>query len=501
MTAVVGVDIGTSSTKSVLVAADGEVLASARAEYPMYRPHPGWAENDPEDWVAAVRSTVRSVMADGGIPADRVRALCIVGQRDPGVMLDEAGRPLGRAISWIDLRGREEAADLYGGLGVDRLIATTGLVPIPGLTLPNLAWVRRHQRELFQRMRRVLAPKDYVLFRLTGRIATDTSTPTRSMLYDLHGQRWSDWICEAAGIDPAILPPIEHQPWEAWGELPEDAAASLGLQAGTVVAAGGGDDPAAALGAGAIDPGDVVVGTGTASCWRIVSATARPDPGRRVDLTIHLVPGRYLYEVIITGTGTSLRWFRDLLQPESGGEPISYESLLAAAERAPLGAASLFFYPYMEGARAPLFNDNASGIFFGLRSHHDRGHLARAILEGIAFQYAPVAELLAEFGSRPTQLTLVDDEARSALWNQIKADVTGLPVATLRSRHAAALGAAILAALAAGLFRDARSAVAAFVRPDRVFAPRPGEQDRYGRIRDRYVEVLRLLEPAFGRMC
>ena len=318
------------------------------------------------------------------------------------------------------------------------------------------------------------------------------------MLYDLKTKQWSDWICAEADIDTRLLPPIENKPWDVWVPLNSEAANQLGLEPGTTLAAGGGDDPSAALGAGAVETGDVAIGTGTASCWRIVTSSNDADPQGRADIAPHLVANRYVRELIITGTGSSLRWFRNTFGALPG-EGDQYERLLAEAAEAPIGSNGLMFFPYLEGARAPHYINDASGVFFGIRADHTRSHMIRAMLEGIAFQYPPVMDLLRNYTSRmPSKLTLVDDEAASELWNQIKADVCAYPIQTLKTRYGAALGAAILAAQAAGIFTTAREAVSAMVHQDRVFEPNSKSHSEYQVLRARYEEVLKHLSGAYN---
>ena len=490
--------MGTSSTKTILVNMRGELLAAVRQEYPMYRPHPGWAENDPDDWVKAVEDSVKQAVEQAAVEPSRVKGLCIVAQRDPIVLLDADDRVLAPSISWTDRRDLHGVEQVYEDFGHQRLIETTGLIPVPGLTLPNIYWIRRHRSEAWQQTRRILATKDYVLYRLTGQIATDTSTPSRQMLYDLRKEAWSEWICQKAEIDVDLLPPIKYRPWEVWGELSPQAAERLGLEPGTVLAAGGGDDPSAAVGAGAIDVGDVVVGTGTAACFRVVTDRPTPDSSGQADLSPHLVPERYVYELVVTGTGTSLRWFNDTFGALGDEQRNPYERLLEEAGEVPAGADGLLFYPYLEGARAPHFNEDATGVFFGILTSHTRAHCVRAIVEAVAFQYPPLLEMLESYGgAAPDEIILVDDEARSELWNQIKADVVGLPVRTPQVLYGAALGAAILAALAAGLFPDAAAAAEAMIIPGERYRPDPQKHAVYQKVRERYDRVYEFVDDAY----
>lgn len=487
----IGVDLGTSGMKTVLMEVGGTLAAVAARTYPLHRPHTTWAENDPDDWYRAFESTVHEVVATGGVLPRDVRALCIVAQRDPAVLLDGDGAVLTSSISWTDRRDPEETERLYADLGLERLIHITGVVPLPGLTLPNLVWTKRHLPDVWRRVRTSLPPKDYLAYRLTGDIGTDISTPSRSVLNDFRSESWSDELCREVGIPSEILPPVKYRPWEPRAELGRAAAERLGLAPGTILAVGGGDDQSAALGSGVIEVGDVSAGTGTASCWRVVTDRREEDANGLADFTAHVVPGRYLYEMAIAGTGTSFRWFRDVFGASATelGQACSYDELVAEAAEIEPGAEGLLFYPYLDGSRLPYFNNDASGVFFGIVPGHRRAHFVRAILEGIAFHYPPLVEIFAGYVSPLRSLVIVDGEAKSATWNAIKADVLGRSVTTVGVLEAAAVGGAILAGMASGVFRSAEVGVASLVAPGVTFTPDPDRQRRYDEVRATYERV------------
>jgi len=499
MAQLIGLDLGTTGAKGVLVDAGGEQLATSWVEYPMHRPQAGWAENDPDDWFAAVRTLVAQLLAGSGSDTGSVKAISIVAQRDPVVLVNATGEVLAPSISWLDRRDEAETEELYRALGRSRLTEITGVVPVPALTLPNLVWTKRHLPEVWRQARHAIFVKDFVVYRLTGEIATDTSTPSRSVLNDYRTDDWSGEICDEVSIPRELLPEVRYRPWEPRATLSSRAATLLGLRPGTIVAAGGGDDQSAALGSGVTDVGDLSAGTGTASCWRLVSAQAAADPLARADLSAHVVPDRYLYEMTIAGTGISLRWFRDqFARIGDGSQPSSsYDALVAEALEVPAGADGLFFFPFLDGSRCPYFNEDATGVFFGIRTEHSRAHFVRAILEGIAFQYPPMLAMLGEYVERLGSFTLVDGEARSRAWNSIKADVIGRSIRTTKTIEAAAIGSAILAGLAAGIYRDVHEGVAALVAPGEVYEPDPRRHETYERIRDRYDAVYRHLDLAF----
>jgi xylulokinase len=496
----IGVDLGTTGGKAILVNAEGAALATSWVEYPMSRPRADWAENDPDDWVRATQTLVRDVVTASGVPVATIRGLSVVAQRDPLVLLDEAGEVLTPAISWLDRRDQHESDALYDHFGRSYLTSVTGVVPVPGLPLPNLVWTRTHLPDVWRRTRHALFVKDYVIFRLTGEIATDFSTPSRSVLNDYQANDWSESICAAAGIPVEILPEVRYGAWEPRASLDRQAANRLGLAPGTVLAAGGGDDQSATLGSGVIEAGDLSAGTGTASCWRLVSATGLADPAGRADLSPHVVPNRYLYEMTIAGTGLSLRWFRDNFGATvtDGTAPVStYDALVEEAMLVPPGADGLIFFPYLDGSRLPYFNADASGVFFGIHPGHRPAHFVRAILEGVAYQYPPLIAMLGDYVGEVRNFTLVDGEARSGSWNAIKADVIGRPIHTTRTIEAAAVGSAILAGVAADVFRDIPAAVAALVATGEIVEPDPARSVLYKLLRGRYDAVYRHLDLAF----
>jgi xylulokinase len=489
-----GVDIGTGSVKALAVALDGRPFAAVCVEHPMLHPRPGWAENDPDDWLRGVIHAVRQLLAADGIDRRDVLAMCVVSQRDPWVLLDSAMRPLRAAIAWTDQRSEPELAEFIGRMGRSWLIERTGVLPIAGLGLPCLLWIQRYEQGTWSAVRRLLSPKDYVLHRLTGQAATDVTTPTRSVMNDLRTESWSAEICDAAGVAMDLLPEVCWQPWDRIAELDARAARVLGLPRGLPIAAGGGDDQAAALGAGAVEVDDICAGTGTSSDWRLVTAAMQPDTElERGDLARHVVPGRYVFEVCIESTGASLRWFRDTFADEA-----SYAQLVEEAQTVPPGAGGLAFLPFVDGAkRAPWFLSGATAGFLGISSGHTRAHLTKAILEGIAFEYPLTLELIAPGRDRSRPITLVDGEAHADAWNQIKADVTGVPIRTTAIRESAALGAAILAGQSVGEFANAAAGVQRLVRFDRVFEPDRVRHEEYARLRSRYEDLLGAIRPTF----
>jgi xylulokinase len=476
----IGLDLGTSALKAVLAHREHGVVAVAEHAYPMHRPRPGWAENEPEDWLRAAAGAVPELLARGGVAAADVAAACIVGQRDIAALIDEGGAPLGRCIHWSDRRDPEETERLLDRLGRDRLLAVSGTDPIPGLLLPNLAWTAAHEPDRFARAHAALAPKDYLAYRLTGEIATDRTTPTRSLLNDWRREDWSAELCAEAGIPRGLLPDVRYDAWHVRAQL-DERAALIGLAPGTLLAAGGGDDPSAALGCGVIEPGELSIGSSSSTSWRVVATRPTVRAGSPLGVLPHVVPGRYLHEMVAVGTGTSLRWFRDALRAGA-----SYDDLLAEAGDVAAGAGGLRFYPYVEGATVPFEDDRVRAAFLGIEPHHGRGHLARAIAEGVAYQYPPMLDIVRAAGHEVGAITISDGEARSPVWNQIKADVLGRPLRVAAVPEAPAVGAAILAGMAAGTFPTAGAGVAALTAPPQTVVPDAAAHAAYALHRRRW---------------
>jgi len=485
--AVVGVDLGTSSMKCVAVTPDGALISEARSEYKMRHPAPRWNENLATDWVTAFADTVGQVCTEARAHGFDIRALGLVAQRDPFVMLDEDNEPTSSVIGWTDQRTRTEVEDVRDAIGERRLIEITGNKPVVGAGLTNLLWSRRHLPEAWNRTVRVTSPKDYLLSLISDAEGTDPTTPTRSMAFDVRNRTWSAEILRPLGVSLELFDEIRHEPWHACGTLDPSWARRFGLTTDVVVAAGSADDQAAAIGAGAVSAGQVCLGTGTCSSWRVVTDELSPDVTGQTDIAPHAAPGVYLREATIDSAGSSLRWFRDELCANLSPQ-VGYDEILAMASTVPIGAAGLQCFPFVDGGqRAPYFEHGATGTFIGITSHHTRAHMARAVIEGVALLYAPTWELLGKPAQGP--LTIVDGEASSTVWNQVKADVLGHPIRTPKVLDAAAMGGAILAAVAGGFHSTVAAAVSSMVSYGAPVQPDATRHETYARLADRYADV------------
>lgn len=485
-----GIDLGTSSMKGVAVTVDGDLVGSARAEYPMHHPRAGWNENDPRAWMAAFVSVVSDLTGQTAHLSGQVRALSVVGQRDPFVLLDDAGEPVAPAISWTDQRTRRQLDAVESQVPRDRLLAITGGRPVVGGGLVNVLWAREHEPEAWARTRRLASPKDYLLTALGGARATDPTTPTRSLAFDVAQRAWSEEVLVAVGIDNGLFDPVTSAPWHSAGVLEPAVARRLGLPDGVMLATGCADDHAATIGAGAVAPGQWSLGTGTCSSWRLVTSTYEPDLDGRIDSSPHAVDGLYIREATIDSVGSTLRWFRDEVAAADG--TLAYEDILRLAASVPPGAEGVRCFPFVDGAqRAPFFHDAATAAFIGITSRHTTAHLARAVVESIAFLYVPTYRLMG--GDADGQLTIVDGEAASTFWNQVKADVLGQPIRTPQVLDAAAMGAAVLASVTAGLHPDIATAARAMVRWRPITEPDARRHAEYTALTDEFMALFEAL--------
>ena len=467
--ALVGLDVGTTGVKAVALSPDGDVLGRAERGYPLSTPQPGWSEQDPEDWWRAAEAALAELAIE---PA----AIGLSGQMHGLVALDEHDRVLRPAILWNDQRTGAECREIEERVGFDRLLELTGNPALTGFTAPKLLWLRRHEPDAYARIRHVLLPKDYVRLRLTGERATDVADASGTLLFDVGARGWSEPMLEALELSQEWLPPALESP-EVAGTAPQ----------GTPVAAGAGDQAAAAVGVGVHEPGTTAVTIGTSGVVFAPLPAFAPEAEGRLHVFCHAVPDRWHAMGVMLSAAGSLRWFRDALAP---GE--SFEELTAEAAEIEAGAEGVLFLPYLTGERTPHADPDARGAFVGLAASHGRGVLVRAVVEGVAYGLRDSLELLSGLGERPSSARVSGGGARSTLWLRIVASVLGIPLELPAVEEGAAFGAALLAGVAGGAFRGVAEAVAAAVYVRELVEPDPD----WSRIYAERYERFRALYPA-----
>lgn len=482
MAHVLGLDLGTSSLKAALLCTDSSVVATASYGYPVDTPLPGWAEQDPQAWWQALHRAVADVLSAAAIRAAEIDGIAIGGQMHGTVLLDAHGSVLRPAIIWPDERAYDEARSVEALLASHDLLPALGGTISSGFMLASLAWCRSHEPQTWRLVARALLPKDYLRYRLTGTMSSEPSDGSGIPLVDLARGTWHAAVLDLLDLPEALFPPLRPS-MEVAGTVTHQAAGELGLAAGTPVYGGGSDQAMAALGAGVLTPGTLLISISTGG--QIVTPIERPlsQPALGVRSLCHILPGRYLALAATLGAGLSVRWMREWVAAEGALSAAEADGhFVALAASAPPGAGGLLFLPYLVGERAPLLDPDATGALVGLRLDHGRAHLARATLEGVVFSLRHALEQLEAASGRAARILLAGGLARNPLVQRIAADLLGRPVACLVTPEQSALGAAILAAVGAGLFPDLASACAASVTATPVIEPRPAQAILYGEL-------------------
>lgn len=479
--AFVGIDVGTTGVKAIAIDPSGQMIARSEHRYPLSTPRPGWSEQDPQLWWQATQASLAALAASG---ANEVRSVGLSGQMHGLVCLDSSDRVLRPAMLWNDQRTGAECAEIEERIGLQRLIQLTGNRALTGFTAPKLLWLRRHEPDVYAQIAHVLLPKDYVRLRMTGEHAIDVADASGTLLFDVAGRRWSDQVTQALEVPESWLPRALESP-EVSGHTRD----------GVPVAAGAGDQAAAALGAGVDRPGPLSVVLGTSGVVFAALPSFAADPEARVHVFCHAVPGSWHAMGVMLSAAGSLQWFHDALA--AGAQ---YAELDAEASRWQPGTEGLFFLPYLAGERTPHSDPDARGAFVGLSLRHDRGAMVRAVMEGVAYGLRDSYELLRALGVRAESGRASGGGARSRLWLRILAAILDLPIELTAVEEGSAYGAALLGAVAAGEFADVHEAVDACVRVREVIEPDARWRESYAEGYQRFRDLYPALRPHFSRV-
>jgi xylulokinase len=490
-----GIDTSTTSSKALLIDDEGKVVGVASSPHTLQTPKPLWSEQDPREWWGAVAASVKRLLMETGVGAERIAAIGLTGQMHGLVLLDEAGDVLRPAILWNDQRTQAECDEIHARIGRERFIQITGNVALTGFTAPKILWVQKNEPEIYAKARHVLLPKDYIRFKLTGEYAMDKADGAGTVLFDLKSRDWSPEVLDKLSIDPAWMPRT-FEGTEFTGRLTREAALATDLKEGTPVAAGGGDQAAGAVGVGAVEPGIVGLTVGTSGVVFATTPSALIEPEGRLHAFCHAVPGMWHFMGVMLSAAGSLQWYRDTLAPT-----MSFDELLKEAEVVPAGSEGLQFLPYLSGERTPYPDPLARGAFVGLTLRHSRAHMTRAVLEGVAFGLKDSFTLIQNAGlGAITQVRGSGGGTKGALWRQIMTSVLEAELVTVNTTEGGAYGAALLAGVGAGAWSDVPTACKAAIKVTGSTRPDLAQVEAYRRAYPLYRELYPALKSSFGKM-
>jgi len=484
-----GVDLGTSSCKSVLIDETGQVIGSVSECYPTYTPKPGWAEQYPEHWYNAFTKSIRRLMRTTGVRPSNISSLCIDGMLSSPVYLDAKGRILRSTIIWMDQRSAAQASWLEEKVGKDRFFRETYNPVTATLALPKMLWVKENQPDLWRRTHKILFPKDYLRFRVTGEWMTDLSEASSILLFNRERNDWSDEILQLTGIDREKLPKTLPST-KVVSQLTRAKAKEMALEEGIPVVVGCVDAAADCLASGSVEPGDCMVRLGTNGSFHIITGKATGDPYGRAFSFYHCLPERHILEAF-TPSGIAHKWFTDTFfdtKPERTGRSRDpYRAMEELAKKSPLGSNGLIFHPYVTGEHSPRRSPHLKGAFLGIGAHHRKADFARAVLEGMAFSLNECLLVLREIQTSIKSIRLVGGGARSAFWRSMITDVFGVRTETTAVEDAS-FGAAILGGIGAGVFESYRKAVESCIKVTDTAGPSMSRHKRYAELYGIHVE-------------
>jgi len=442
---VIGIDIGTTGVKTLLCNNKGEIISSVLVEYPLSHPKPSWAEQDPADWWKATVESIKSVMNETNINKKDVKAVGLTGQMHGAIFLDGNNSILRPAILWCDQRTSSECDDINRIIGKENLINFVSNPALTGFTAPKILWVRKNEPKIYEKTRKILLPKDYIRFRLTGEFASDVSDASGTLLFDVKNRKWSNEVLEKLNIDRNLLPDV-YESTEITGTLTKDASKLLGLSTETAVVAGAGDQAAGAVGNGIVEPGIISSTTGTSGVIFAYTDQVKTDPLGRVHTFCHAIPGKWHVMGVMLAAGGSFKWLKEMLGAGS------YQLMTEQASKAPNGSEGLIFLPYLMGERTPHADPDAKAVFFGISPRHTRAHIIRSVMEGVSFGLRDSLEIIKNLDIPVSEIRASGGGAKSKLWKQIQADVNKEPIYTINVDEGPAFGAALLAMVGAGIY-------------------------------------------------
>ncbi len=505
MDLLLGIDIGTSGTKTLLCDHQGNVLATAMAEHDISSPKPGWSEQDPEQWWSATQKATRAVLTKAKAKADQVTAIGLSGQMHGSVFLGDGTKPLRPALLWNDQRTIEQCIEIEAKAGGrKKLINMVGNPALTGFTAPKILWVRQHEPRVYEKTKHILLPKDYIRLCMTGQYATEVGDASGTLLLDVKKRAWNRKLISLLQIDQALLPTC-HESHVVTGVLTKQAAALLGLREGTPVVGGSGDQPAGAVGNGIVSRGIVSATLGTSGVVFAHSDNPTYDPLGRVHTMCSAVEGKWCVFGCMLSAGGSFQWFRNNMAADEVAQAKkqkrdAYELLVEQAATAPAGSDGLYFLPYLTGERCPYPDPHARGAWIGLTSRHNRPALIRSLMEGVTFGMADALQIMNGMGLKISTVRLSGGGARSAFWRQLQADIYNTPVATINAQEGPAYGVAILAGVGTGVWKNVPQATEAAIKQTQRLEPNKQTAKLYQGHHAQYQRLYQALKGEFAKI-
>ncbi len=500
----IGLDVGTTGVKGVLINESGKIIATDFQDFPLLLPRPGWAEQHPEDWWTATVRTLQNLTAKARISMKALKGLSLSGQMHGLVCLDKQARVIRPAILWCDQRTTAQCQSITRIVGATQLIRLTCNPALEGFTLPKLQWVREHEPANYKRIAKILLPKDYVRYRLTGIMGMEVSDAAGTLMFDVTKRTWSTALLNKLNIPLNFLPDV-HESIDIAGELTSSAAKSTGLPRRLPIVYGGADNTCAAVGNGIIEEGLVAVSIGTSGTVIAPTKNVRRDRLGRVHTFNHSVPMLWYLMGVMQAAGLSLKWYRDhfgavenAMADYTGGD--AYDYLSKEAERVPAGSRGLIWLPYLQGERTPHLDANARGVLFGVTTHHTRAHVIRAVLEGVVYGLRDSLEIIRAMRVPIREIRLTGGGAKSRLWRQIQADIFNHEVVTINVDEGPAFGAAIIAGVGTGVFRTFKEAAGRIIRITDRISPITAHVPLYDRYYRIYRSLYKQLKSSFAQV-
>ena len=500
----IGIDVGTTGAKTILINEQGDLIASSLVEYPLHTPKPKWAEQDPADWWRGTVESIKNVLAESKVKPDDVVGLGLSGQMHGLVLIDKDHKVLRPAILWCDVRTTEQCHYITEKVGKELLVKSTCNPALEGFTAPKVIWVRDNEPEIYEKAYKMLLPKDYVRFLLTGEIASEVSDAAGTILFDVRNREWSQEVLDRLEISPDLMPPC-YESIDVCGRITPEVAKMTGLKAGTPVVGGGADNACTAVGNGIVVTGKTSASIGTSGTMLTPMDTPEVDPDLRAHTFCHCVPDKWYIMGVMLSAGGALRWFRDTLgdreielAKQRGVDP--YVILDEEAIKVDPGCEGLVFLPYLIGERTPHGDANAKGVFFGLTLRHGKGHLVRSVMEGVTYGMRDSLEIIKNLGLDVGQITATGGGGKSPLWRQMQADIYGAEVVTINIAEGPAFGAAIMAGVGAGVYSSIEEATGEIVEVTSRIQPIEDNRKVYEEYYQTYRALYPALKPEFDRV-